>query len=95
MPRPLLAETFALLLVVAILGQLRGQPAAHVVEPFTLAQIWTLDATYTDRLHGVTFRYPSVWRAETQFGYHPPALTMSVERPIAGFGYEEGGFPRG
>jgi hypothetical protein len=95
MPRPLLAETFALLLVVATLGQLRGQPAAQVVKPLTLAQIWTLDATYTDRLHGVTFRYPSVWRAEKQFGYHSPALTTSVEKPIAGFGYEEGGFPRG
>jgi hypothetical protein len=27
-------------------------------------------------------------------GYIPPALTQSQDEPIAGFGYEEGGFPR-
>lgn len=60
-----------------------------------MAQVWTLDATYTDRQHGVTFRYPSVWEATTQFAYHPPALTRSVEgKSIVGFGYDEGGFPR-
>lgn len=43
----------------------------------------------------MTFRYPSAWKAATQFGYHPPALTESdVAKPIAGFGYEEGSFPR-
>jgi hypothetical protein len=72
-----------------------GQAASVPAKPRTLTQLWTLDATYRDPLHGVSFRYPSVWKAGTQFGYHPPALTGSGEsEPIAGFGYEEGGFPR-
>ncbi len=61
-------------------------------QPYTMAQVWTLDANYHDTQHGVTFRYPSVWKPETEFGYNPGAL--SVAKPIAGFGFEEGGFPR-
>jgi hypothetical protein len=63
--------------------------------PFTLTQVWTLDATYSDEQHGVTFRYPRIWKPRAQFGYNPPALSDATPKPIAGFGYEEGGFPRG
>jgi hypothetical protein len=70
------------------------QAPAQSAKPFTLTQVWTFDATYTDQRHGVSFRYPSVWKPENQFGYVPPALTQSQDEPIAGFGYEEGGFPR-
>src|ERR1035441_648464 len=63
-------------------------------KPPTLTQIWALDATYRDPNHGVTFRYPSVWRAATEFGYHPPALKDSFAPPIAGFVYDLDGFPR-
>ncbi len=87
----------AMLLSVALFAQ--GQGAAskeHTAKTLTLTQVWALDATYTDAQHGVTFHYPSVWQAETQFAYHPPALSRSDEdKPIAGFGYSEGGFPRG
>jgi hypothetical protein len=72
-----------------------GRTPVHPAKPFTLKQVWAVDATYIDQKHGVTFRYPSIWKAETQFGYHPPALTeKDGTKPIAGFGYEEGGFPR-
>lgn len=64
-------------------------------KPLTTAQVWTLNATYIDKDHGVSFRYPSTWQPTTQFAYHPPVLTFSQQaRPIAGFGYSEGGFPR-
>ena len=80
------------LLVTQASGQAAGRPAA---KPFSLAQVWTLNATYADPQHGVTFRYPEVWQATTQFAYHPPRLSQSEEaKPIAGFGYSEGGFPR-
>lgn len=62
--------------------------------PFALTQVWTLDATYSDEQHGVTFRYPRIWKPSAQFGYNSPALTDATPKPIAGFGYEEGGFPR-
>ena len=94
MRRTLLAASFAVLLANPASGQVRGQAPARPDQPFTVTQVWKLDATYTDRLNGVVFRYPSVWRAETQFGYHAPALTASAEKPAVGFGYEEGGFPR-
>jgi hypothetical protein len=78
--------------VAATKGQ---QTPARSHKPLTLAQVWNLDATYRDAEHGVTFRYPSVWQAETQFAYIPPALSStSSTKPIAGFAYEEGGFPR-
>jgi hypothetical protein len=47
-----------------------------------------------DPEHGVTFRYPAVWKKATQFGYAGSALRGLATEPIAGFGYEEGGFPR-
>jgi hypothetical protein len=67
--------------------------------PYTLRQVWTLNATYRDREHGVSFRYPSVWKAGTQFSYWAPILSSLSgapykARPIAGFGYSEGAFPR-
>ncbi len=63
--------------------------------PLTLAQVWRLDAVYTDAQHGVTFRYPSVWQAATGFGYWPPALSESDQaKPIAGFAYREGLYRR-
>jgi hypothetical protein len=89
-----LAAAFAVLLANLAFGRVGMHAPAQSGVPFTAAQIWTLDSTYTDRVNGVVFRYPSVWRAETSFGYHPPALTYSTEKPIAGFGYEEGSFPR-
>ncbi len=94
MLRVLSAASLALLLVVQTSGQGLGQAPAQTAKPVTLRQVWTLDTTYTDHQHGVTFRYPSAWQAATQFGYHPPALTLSATKPIAGFGYSEGGFPR-
>ena len=73
-----------------------GDALATSARPFTLKEVWALDATYVDQTHGVIFRYPSIWKAETQFGYHPPALIeREGSKPTAGFGYEEGGFPRG
>ena len=72
-----------------------AQPQTQAGKPLTLTQVWTLDAMYADRFHGVSFRHPSSWQAETQFGYVPPALTFLVTaKPTAGFGYGEGPFPR-
>lgn len=67
--------------------------------PYTLRQVWTLNATYRDRKNGVSFRYPPVWKAGTQFSYWAPILSSPTSippkfKPIAGFGYSEGGFPR-
>jgi hypothetical protein len=56
-------------------------------KPPTLAQLWTLDATYRDRAHGVTFRYPSVWKSARQFGYIAPAIDELTDAHIAGFGF--------
>lgn len=63
-------------------------------KPLTLAQVWTLDATYSDPTHGLTFRYPSVWRPTTELAYHAPALEHSFAPPIAEFAHDEDGFPR-
>jgi len=91
MIKPLLAAFIGLLI-----RQAFGQaPAQAPTKLFTLAQVWTLDATYNDQQNVVTFRYPKSWEAATQFGYHPPALiNLDGIKPIAGFGYSEGGFPR-
>ena len=83
-----------LILLFLTCGRTVAQTLAQRAEPFTLTQVWKLDATYIDRQHGVTFRYPSSWEATTQFAYVPPALTVSDAKPISGFGYSEGGFPR-
>jgi hypothetical protein len=92
--RALPTASLTLLLAIQTSGQDLSQTPAQPAEPLTLTQVWTLDATYTDHPHGVTFRYPSAWNTTTQFAYHPPALTVSGATPIAGFGYSEGGFPR-
>jgi hypothetical protein len=88
---------FVALIALLLLDQVRGQiarPSASA-KPLTLAQVWAPDAIYTDPQHGASFQYPSVWQATTQFAYHSPALAGSVQaKPIAGFGYSEGGFPR-
>lgn len=87
-------------IAIALLSLASGLPAQTsqlspaAAKPLTIRQVWTLDATYTDAKHGVTFRYPSIWQPQTQFAYHPPALTSSDVQPTAGFGYEEDGFPR-
>jgi len=93
MPRTLPTASLILLLVVQTSGQGLNQTPAESAKPLTLTQVWALDATYTDHQHGVTFRYPSSWKATKQFAYHPPALTLSDATPIAGFGYDEGSFP--
>lgn len=94
--RILVCVLFALVALPSISQQHRNvQSPAMPAKPYTLAQVWTMDATYSNEQHGVTFRYPRVWKATTQFGYHAPALTSLMEpKPIAGFGYSEGGFPR-
>ena len=94
MLRVLPTASLILLLVVQRSGQHLAQTPEKPAKPLTLTQVWTLDATYTDNQHGVTFRYPSTWEATTQIAHHPPALTVSDAKPIAGFGYSEGGFPR-
>jgi hypothetical protein len=77
------------------LARMSGQTSSTPAKLFTLAQVWTLNETYNDLQHGVSFRYPSIWKPSVQFSYIPPALTQSaVAKPIAGFSYSEGGFPR-
>ncbi len=83
------------LLVCQTPGEKAEEAPAPPAKTLTFAQVWALDATYADKLHGVVFHYPSVCQATTQFAYHSPALTRSDSTtPIAGFGYREGGFPR-
>lgn len=57
----------------------RTDASSTTDKPLTLAQVWTLDAPYSDPTHGVTFRYPSAWRAMTEWAYHPPALKGSFQ----------------
>jgi hypothetical protein len=95
MLRVLLAAGLALLLVAPPCGQGPWQTHSAPAEPLTLAQFWALNASYNDPQHAVSLRYPAAWQAKTQFGYHPSALTrLDGAKPIAGFGYSEGGFPR-
>jgi hypothetical protein len=95
MLRIFLAASLALPLVVQGPGQQPARTTGQSSKPLTLAQVWMLNATYTDPQHGVTFRHPGVWQATAQSGYHASALSQSEEaRPIAGFAYSEGGFPR-
>jgi hypothetical protein len=82
------------LILLLVVGACLPQDSNSPAKPLSLSQVWTLDATYTDHEHGVTFRYPATWESTTQFAYHPPALTSPNSKPIAGFGYSEGGFPR-
>ena len=91
----LLATSLALLPVAQPSAQGPGQTPSKPAKLLSLAQVWTMNGTYNDPQHGVSFRYPAVWQATTQFANHPPALTQSdAVKPIAGFGYSEGGFPR-
>lgn len=72
-----------------------AQTTADSAKPLTLSQVWTLNGTYKNQQNGVSFRYPTIWQATTQFAQQTPALTQSNDaKPIAGFGYSEGGFPR-
>jgi len=93
--RTLLTIWLALLIAAPVFGQGSAQTPVRHTKPFTLTQVWRLDKTYIDSQHGVTFQYPSIWQAELQFGYIPPALYwLDAPKPIAGFGYKEGPFPR-
>jgi hypothetical protein len=91
MIKPLLAA-FIGLLVCPAFGQV---PVQIPTRPSTLAEIWTLDATYNDQQNAVEFRYPKSWEAATEFGFVPPALSsLNGIKPTAGFGYREVPFPR-
>ena len=92
----LLLRSVALVTILVPVAQAKAQQArTQPQRPLTLAQVWKLDAVYKDSEHGVTFRYPSVWKADTQLAYVPPALSIpSDTKPIAGFAYELDGFPR-
>jgi len=94
MLRALFLPSFALLMIAWAPGGGAQQDAGKPAKPLTMVQVWKMDAVYTDKQHGVSFRYPSVWKPAMQFGYHPPALTYSDAQPIAGFGYSESGFAR-
>ena len=87
------AVVFIFLCSMPSITQAAAQAPPATSKRLSLAQVWAIDATYRDPERGVTFRYPSVWEPETQFGYHPPAIAGSGS-PLAGFGYEESGFPR-
>ena len=79
----------------SITGQAAVSTPAASPHPSFMKRLWTLNGRYVDAKHGVSFRYPSAWSAGVQFGYWPPSLTTSENgKPIAGFGYETGGFPR-
>ena len=100
-PRSLFAIIPLFLLSVSRPSPIWGVQAADPAKPLTLQQVWSLDSTYTDRQNGVSFRYPSIWKPETQFGYVPPGLIVYLEpsgderlQRVKGFAYEEGGFPR-
>jgi hypothetical protein len=85
-----------LTLVVLFKALFQFQGSTPPTKPFTLQQVWSLNSTYADQKHGITFRYPSVWKAGTGFGYLPPALTsLESDQPVKGFIYEEGGFNPG
>jgi hypothetical protein len=101
-----LLTPFTSTFLLAVLFICRSFPAvsaqtADLPKPLTLDQVWSLDSTYTDQQHGIIFRYPSVWKPATQFGYIPPALTLAagshenqIPMRVTGFGYLPGEFPR-
>jgi hypothetical protein len=95
MLRSLVAIPLAMVCAEVSLSQPLRNDLPDSSKPLTMAQVWTLDATCFDQEHGVTFHHPSAWQQETQFGHHPPVLTLPGNPiPIAGFAYDEGGFPR-
>ena len=59
MLRVFLAASLALPLGIQGTGQEAARTTFQSATPLTLAQVWTLNATYTDPQHGVTFRHPS------------------------------------
>jgi hypothetical protein len=69
MIKPFLAA-FVGLPVCPAFGQV---PVQNSTRSFTLAEIWTHDATYNDQQNAVEFRYPKAWGAATEFGLVPPA----------------------
>ena len=83
-----LALLFLVVRAPAFSGQARSSSTS---KPVTQAELWKLDATYRDPTLGVTFQYPSAWKAMTEWAYHPPALKDSFAPPIAEFAYD-GGF---
>lgn len=92
-PKALLAFPLLFLLALSLSSSARTAPGSKS-KHLTLAQVWDLNTTYRDSAHGVTFRYPSVWRQSSHFGYHPPALKDSFAPPIVGLAYDVDGFPR-
>ncbi len=60
MLRVFLAASLTLPLVTQVTGQ---ELLLQSAKPLTLAQVWTLNATYADPRHGVTFRHPGIWQA--------------------------------
>ena len=81
-----MAATMLLLELQIASAWVQHLPAA--VRSPTAKQLWTLNGRYSDARHGVTFRYPEVWKATTNFGMHEPALTTTdLLTPTAGFGY--------
>ncbi len=51
------------------------------------SRLWAPLKTYSDTARGVSFRYPASWKAETQFGYNPGALSTDETKLVAGFGF--------
>lgn len=88
----LLATWFTLASLNCACGQQPAIASEPSTKPPTVRGLWKLDATYIDKQHGVSFRYPSAWAPATSFGYHPPALTtVNTPEPIAGFGFSAEG----
>jgi hypothetical protein len=95
MLRVFLAASLVLPLAAQVTGQEAARTASQPAKPLALAQVWMLNTTYADPQHGVTFRRPGVWQATSQSGYLGSSLAQSgAAGPIAGFAYDEGGFPR-
>ncbi len=64
--------------------------------PVTMHTMWSLDRTYNDHVHGVTFRYPGTWTLNNSAAsYHAPALLESADIPTPiELSFAEGSFPR-
>jgi len=89
----LLSALLLLLLIAQPSARIFAQTTGQAAKPLTLSQVWTLDGAYSK--NGVSFRYPTTWQTGTRFAQQPPALTQSEDaKPVAGFSYSEGGFPR-
>jgi hypothetical protein len=85
----------SLLILVRTCTAQPGRNPRENEKPYTMIQVWAMDAVYRDLRHGVTFLYPSIWKdAPHHFSYEDSAIGRSAIKPVAGFGYVEGGFPR-